>query len=142
MALGVVCPRSWPDTAAYGCGGFSGLHTKTEFLGNIPTLYANATGGLKMDFREITAEDGRVAVVPQGTLPMKDGRVSETNYNFLFHMRNGKIASGTELSTAAASGQRDESRLLIRRASVRSPQSAVGVSIPPRTQPESSSAST
>lgn len=75
---------------------FSGLHTKAEFLANIPMLYANAASGLEMEFREITAEDDRVAIVAKGNLPMKDGRAYQSNYNFLLHMRDGKIASGKE----------------------------------------------
>ncbi|WP_433556078.1 nuclear transport factor 2 family protein [Pseudonocardia xinjiangensis] len=79
---------------------FSGLHQKSEFLENISMLYATAAGDLEMEFRDITAEGDRVAIVAKGNLPMKDGRTYQSNYNFLVHMRDGKIANGKEFLDA------------------------------------------
>jgi len=42
---------------------FSGLWPKADYLSNIGLLYEIAAGPLEMDFREITAEDDRVAIV-------------------------------------------------------------------------------
>ena len=79
---------------------FSGLHQKADVLANISVLYQNATGGLKLDICDVTAEADRVNVVAKGDLPLKDGRAYQTNYSILFRMRDGKIASGKEFLDA------------------------------------------
>ncbi|ADY67808.1 MULTISPECIES: nuclear transport factor 2 family protein [Agrobacterium tumefaciens complex] len=78
---------------------FSGLHSKTSYLANLPKLLLeNASGPLKMDYHEITGESDRLAIVAEGDLPMKDGRHYRNNYHFLLRFRDGKIASGKEFT--------------------------------------------
>jgi uncharacterized protein len=72
----------------------SGLHSKADFLAKMAMLHADAASSLDMEFYEITAEGDRVAIVAKGSLPLKDGRVFRSNYNFLLHIRSGKISSG------------------------------------------------
>jgi len=75
---------------------FSGTHTKEQFLGNLSMLFENAAGPLTLEYREITGEGDRLSIVAKGDLPMKDGRRYQSNYHFLLHFRDGKIASGKE----------------------------------------------
>ncbi len=75
---------------------FSGIHTKAQFLGNLAMLFENAAGPLTLEFREITGEGDRLSIVAKGDLPMKDGRRYQSNYHFLLHFRDGKLASGKE----------------------------------------------
>ena len=77
---------------------FSGLHAKAPYLENLPKLLENASGPLKFEYREITGEDNRLAIVARGDLPLKDGRHYRNNYHFLLRFQNEKIASGKEFT--------------------------------------------
>ncbi|MBW4793242.1 nuclear transport factor 2 family protein [Pseudomonas tolaasii] len=79
---------------------FSGLHSKASFLRNIPALFEGTTGGLLLDFYDVTAQDNRVAIVAKGNLKFKDGRTYASNYNFLLTFREGKIVNGKEFLDA------------------------------------------
>lgn len=75
---------------------FSGAHGKKDFVGALSTVFENAAGDLTFEYREITGEGDRLAIVAMGDMPMKDGRRYQSNYHFLIHFRDGKIASGKE----------------------------------------------
>lgn len=75
---------------------FSGTHTKQQFLGNLAKVFENASGDLTLEYREITGEGDRLSIVAKGDLPMKDGRRYQSNYHYLLHFRDGKIAGGKE----------------------------------------------
>jgi len=77
---------------------FSGLHGKTSYLANLPKLLENASGPLRLEYQEITGENDRLAIVAEGDLPMKDGRHYRNNYHFPLRFRDGKIASGKEIT--------------------------------------------
>jgi ketosteroid isomerase-like protein len=76
------------------------LLLKAHFLSNIGLLSEIAAGPLEMDFREITSEDDHDTIVTKGNLSRKNGRAFQSNYNFLFQLRDGKIASGKEFLDA------------------------------------------
>jgi ketosteroid isomerase-like protein len=76
------------------------LLPKAHFFSNIGLLSEIAAGPLEMDFREITAEDDRDAIVTKGNLSLKNGGAFQSNCNFLFQLRDGKIASGKEFLDA------------------------------------------
>jgi len=78
---------------------FSGLHSKTSYLANLPKLLLdNASGPLRLEYHEVTGESDRLAIVAEGDLPMKDGQHYRNNYHFLLCFRDGKIASGKEFT--------------------------------------------
>lgn len=75
---------------------FSGSHTKEEFLDNLSALFENASGYLTFTYHEMTGEGDRLSIVATGDLPMKEGRPYRSNYHFLLHFRDGKVAKGKE----------------------------------------------
>ena len=75
---------------------FSGTHAKRDFLAALSKVFENAAGELTFDYREITGEGDRLSIVALGDMPMNDGRRYQSNYHFLMHFRDGKVASGKE----------------------------------------------
>ena len=69
----------------------SGVQTKEDFLSFLPKFFANFDGPFAMRFDEITAEGDRVSVTTKGSVKLKNGNTYESDYHWLFIMRDGKI---------------------------------------------------
>jgi hypothetical protein len=77
--------------------GVSGTKTKEEFaalLGGLST--ETKTGAIKLTPKEWTAEGDRVAVETESYSELKNGRVYNNFYHFVFTVRDGKIMSVKE----------------------------------------------
>jgi hypothetical protein len=70
---------------------FSGNHDKDSILALLPAIFAAAAGPTKLSYREITAQDDRVSVVADGTMPLKVGGSYDQTYHWLFKFRDEKI---------------------------------------------------
>jgi uncharacterized protein len=70
---------------------FSGTHDKASVLALLPAIFDAAAGPTKLTYREITAQDDRVSVVADGTMPLKSGGSYDQTYHWLFKFRDDKI---------------------------------------------------
>jgi uncharacterized protein len=70
---------------------FSGNHDKKSILALLPAIFDAAAGPTKLNYREITAQDDRVSVVADGTMPLKVGGSYDQTYHWLFKFRDEKI---------------------------------------------------
>ncbi|WP_433556082.1 nuclear transport factor 2 family protein [Pseudonocardia xinjiangensis] len=70
---------------------FSGTHNKTDFLALVDNLLGAQSGPLELKIGNITAQDGRVAIVVNGRMPLKSGGTYDNVYHWLFTLREGKI---------------------------------------------------
>jgi uncharacterized protein len=70
---------------------FSGNHGKASILKLLPLIFAAQAGPTKLTYHEITAEDNRVSVVADGTMPLKTGGNYDQTYHWLFKFRDDKI---------------------------------------------------
>lgn len=70
---------------------FSGNHDKTSVLALLPAIFDAAAGPTKLTYREITAQDDRVALVADSTMPLKSGGSYDQTYHWLFKFRDDKI---------------------------------------------------
>lgn len=59
------------------------------------------TGPPVMKITAVTAEDDRVAVEAEGRAELKDGRLYENTYHFLFYVRDGLIREAREHNNSA-----------------------------------------
>jgi ketosteroid isomerase-like protein len=74
----------------------SGTKTKKEFAELVGQLGTNIDGGLRVTPKGITAEGDRVAVEAESYAKMKNGKIYQNTYHFLFTVRDGKIQSVKE----------------------------------------------
>jgi ketosteroid isomerase-like protein len=82
------------DSATWWVAGnfpLSGTKTKAQFAELVGSLGSNIEGGLRVTPTGITAEGDRVAVEAESYARMKNGKIYQNNYHFLFIVRDGKI---------------------------------------------------
>jgi ketosteroid isomerase-like protein len=70
---------------------FSGDHDKASILALLPAIFDAQAGPTKLTYREITAQDDRVALVADSTMPLKSGGSYDQTYHWLFKFRDDKI---------------------------------------------------
>jgi uncharacterized protein len=75
---------------------FSGNHDKTSLLALLPSIFDAQAGPTKLTYREITAQDDRVSLVADGTMPLKSGGSYDQTYHWLFKFRDGKVVEVLE----------------------------------------------
>jgi ketosteroid isomerase-like protein len=82
------------DSATWWVAGsfpLSGTKTKAQFCELISGVGASTEGGLRITPKGVTAEGDRVAVEAESYAKLKNGRVYNNLYHFLFVVRDGKI---------------------------------------------------
>src|SRR6204780_3276318 len=67
---------------------FSGNHDKASLLALLPAIFDAQSGPSKLTYREITAQDDRISVVADGTMPLKSGGSYDQTYHWLFKFRD------------------------------------------------------
>ena len=75
---------------------FSGTHDKASILALLPLIFAAQAGPTRLTYRAITAQDDRVSVVADGTMPLKAGGSYDQTYHWLFKFRDDKIVEVLE----------------------------------------------
>ena len=70
---------------------FSGTHDKASILALLPAIFDAQAGHTKLTYHEITAQEDRVSVVADGTMPLKAGGSYDQTYHWLFKFRDDKI---------------------------------------------------
>jgi ketosteroid isomerase-like protein len=75
---------------------FSGTHDKAALLALLPSIFAAQAGPTKLTYRAITAQEDRVSIVADGTMPLKSGGSYDQTYHWLFKFRNDKIVEVLE----------------------------------------------
>jgi hypothetical protein len=70
---------------------FSGTHTKESVVALLPALFDAQAGPSVLTYREITAQDDRVALVADSTVPLKAGGSYDQTYHWLFKFRDDQI---------------------------------------------------
>ena len=70
---------------------FSGNHDRASLLALLPAIFDAQAGPTVLTYREITAQDDRVSVVADGTMPLKSGGSYDQTYHWLFKFRDDKI---------------------------------------------------
>src|SRR5450432_4620453 len=75
---------------------FSGNHDKASLLALLPAIFDAQSGPTVLTYREITAQDDRVSVVADGTMPLKSGGSYDQTYHWLFKFRDGKVVEVLE----------------------------------------------
>jgi uncharacterized protein len=76
----------------------SGTYTKEAFLKLISDTFDNLAGQMTLQLGDFTEEDDRVSVTMVGNMPLKNGKVYNNHYHFLFFVRDGKISKMKEYS--------------------------------------------
>jgi ketosteroid isomerase-like protein len=71
--------------------GFSGDHDKTSLLALLPPIFDAQAGPSTLTYREVTAQDDRVSLVADSTMPLKAGGTYDQTYHWLFKFRDGMI---------------------------------------------------
>jgi ketosteroid isomerase-like protein len=62
----------------------------------LPAIFGAQAGPQKLTYREITAQDDRVSLVADGTMPLKSGGNYDQTYHWLFKFRDGQIVEVLE----------------------------------------------
>jgi uncharacterized protein len=70
---------------------FSGTHDKAAILALLPAIFDAQAGPTRLTYREITAQDDRVSLVADGTMPLKSGGSYDQTYHWLFRFRDDTI---------------------------------------------------
>lgn len=70
---------------------FSGTHDKASILVLLPAIFDAQSGPTKLTYHDISAQDDRVSVVADGTMPLKSGGSYDQTYHWLFKFRDDKI---------------------------------------------------
>jgi len=70
---------------------FSGTHDKASVLALLPAIFDAAAGPTELTYHDITAQDDRVSVVADGTMPLKSGGSYDQTYHWLFKFRDDLI---------------------------------------------------
>lgn len=85
---------SLSDSATWWIAGtfpLSGTKTKKEFAELVGGIGDTVEGTLRLSPKAWTAEGDRVAVEVESYAKLKNGRVYNNFYHFLFEVKNGKI---------------------------------------------------
>jgi len=77
-------------------GPMGGTRTKADLTQIIRDNTARFEGPIKLTVTGITAEGDRVAIEAEGYAKLKNGKVYQNLYHFLFIIRDGKIQMGKE----------------------------------------------
>jgi uncharacterized protein len=72
---------------------FSGTHDKASVLALLPAIFDAQAGPTRLTYRAITAQDDRVSVVADGTMPLKSGGSYDQTYHWLFKFRDDQIVA-------------------------------------------------
>jgi ketosteroid isomerase-like protein len=75
---------------------FSGTHDKASLLKLLPLIFGIQAGPQVLTYREFTAQDDRVSLVADGTMPLKAGGSYDQTYHWLFKFRDDKIVQVLE----------------------------------------------
>lgn len=78
-----------------------GSISREAFFDLAAAVNAIFTGPPVMKITAVTAEDDRVAVEAEGRSELKDGRLYENTYHFLFYLRDGLIIEAREHNNSA-----------------------------------------
>jgi ketosteroid isomerase-like protein len=70
---------------------FSGTHDKASILALLPSIFEAQSGPTTLTYREVTAQDDRISLVADGTMPLKSGGSYDQTYHWLFKFRDDKI---------------------------------------------------
>jgi uncharacterized protein len=70
---------------------FSGTHDKQALLALLPPIFDAQAGPSTLTYREITAQDDRVSLVADSSMPLKAGGTYDQTYHWLFKFRDDKI---------------------------------------------------
>jgi hypothetical protein len=70
---------------------FSGTHTKESVLALLPAIFDAQDGPSVLTYHYLTAQDDRVSVVADSTVPLKAGGSYDQTYHWLFRFRDGLI---------------------------------------------------
>jgi uncharacterized protein len=70
---------------------FSGTHTKESVLALLPALFDAQAGPSVLTYRYVTAQEDRVAVVADSTVPLKSGGSYDQTYHWLFRFKDDQI---------------------------------------------------
>jgi ketosteroid isomerase-like protein len=73
-----------------------GVIDRAAFLALAKAVNTRFKGPMDMRVTAVTAEDDRVAIEASGRAELKDGRVYENTYHFLFYLRDGRIRESRE----------------------------------------------
>jgi uncharacterized protein len=71
--------------------GFSGDHDKASLLSLLPAIFDAQAGPSTLTYREVTAQDDRVSLVADSTMPLKAGGSYNQTYHWLFKFRDDMI---------------------------------------------------
>jgi ketosteroid isomerase-like protein len=88
------------DAAAWWIPG-SGVIDREAFLALSARVHQRFSGPGRLEPTAVTAEEDRVAVEANGRFELKDGRVYENTYHFLFRLRDGLICESREHNNTA-----------------------------------------
>lgn len=95
LSRGELDPSLLTDDAVWWIPGRGTIDRKT-FQGIVEAVNALFTGPATMTVTAVTAEDDRVAVEASGHADLKDGRVYDNTYHFLFYLQGGRIREARE----------------------------------------------
>ena len=95
LCRGEVDQSLLSDDAAWWIPG-RGMVDRKTFLGLADAVNALFASPVTMTITAVTAEEDRVAVQADGHADLKDGRVYDNNYHFLFYLRDGLIREARE----------------------------------------------
>jgi hypothetical protein len=91
---------SMTDDATWWIGGtipgLSGTHDKTALRGVLDGIGASCTGPIRLTPHAFATEGDRVAVETESYAELKNGRVYNNHYHFVFIVRDGKVAQVKE----------------------------------------------
>lgn len=91
---------SMTDDATWWIGGtipgLSGTHDKASFRGVLSGIAENCSGPIRLTPHAFAAEGDRVAVETESYAELKNGRVYNNHYHFVFILRDGKVAQVKE----------------------------------------------
>lgn len=91
---GAAVMNALADTATWWVAGnfpLSGTKTKAQFAELMGQLAPKMEGAMRVTPNGLTAEGDRVAVEAESYGKMKNGKVYQNKYHFLFVVRDGKI---------------------------------------------------
>ena len=95
LADGIIDEEVVTEDATWWVPG-RGVFTKTEFAEIARMFRSLLKDGIKMTIHGITAEGDRVAVEAETYGEMKNGKIYNNSYHFLFLFRDGKIYHAKE----------------------------------------------
>lgn len=78
-----------------------GTVSKAEFLAMAEGFRSLLAGPMSLTVKGVTAEGDRVAVEAESYGPLKNGKVYNNTYHFLFQFRDGKICLAKEYNDSA-----------------------------------------